>query len=104
MSPDAARLLHALPREREYGTSVKALAAMLGTTDRAVRQGIKDLREHHGVPVICLPTTNGVWITDDPAEVDALIACQVSRARSIEQSVRALRQVRDTLAYRPALF
>jgi hypothetical protein len=36
--------------------------------------------------------------------VDSLIACQTSRARSIERSVRVLRQVRDSMAFSPSLF
>jgi len=99
-----AALYCAIPRSREQATSMLALAQLLGCFEREIREQIKELRETYGLPVMALPTRNGVWVTDDPADLDALIACQTSRARSIEESIRALKRVRDQMTYKPALF
>jgi hypothetical protein len=104
MTLNLETLRRALPKSREEATSVRALAYLLDRPEREIRQGIKDLREKYNAAVITLPTKNGVWLSDDPAELDALIACQVSRARSIEESIRALRRLRDREAFKPALF
>ena len=97
-------LYRALPCSRKQATSISALALRLERDERIIREQIKDLRELYRVPVIALPTRNGVWLTNDPAELEHLIACQTSRARSIERSVRVLRQVRDSMSYSSSLF
>ncbi len=101
-------LYRALPRSRDEATSMRALAHTLGIDERIVRDQIKDMRELYHIAVIALPTRNGVWLTDDPKELDHLIACQTSRARSLEESARKLQSIRNRLAekrlYKPALF
>lgn len=97
-------LRRVLPRTRLEATTMKALASLLDRDERIIRDEIKTLREDYHIPVMALPTRNGVWITDDPIEVDILICLQTSRARSIERSVKVLQQVRDAMSYSPALF
>ncbi len=94
----------ALPRTRETATSISALAALLERPDREIRDQIKDLNEFYRLGVIVLPIRNGVWLAESPEQIDRMISCQVSRARSIERSVKVLRQLRDAMAFEPALF
>lgn len=99
-----ADLCRAVPRSRAKATSIPALARLLDRDQRTIREQIKELREDYHIPVMAIPTRNGVWITDDPLELEVLIALQTSRARSIERSVRVLQQVADNLSYSPSLF
>ncbi len=97
-------LRRAIPRSRKEATSMSVLAARLDRDEREVRDMVKDLRELYEVPVVALPTRNGVWITDDPAELDGLIRCQQSRLDSLSHSIARLKRVRDRLTYAEALF
>lgn len=92
-------LYAAIPKSRNKATNIRDLAALLGHDEREVRDCIKDLREIYHKPVVCLPTRNGVWVAQTPEEVDLEIACQTSRARSIERSVQVLIQVQAAMAY-----
>jgi hypothetical protein len=69
-----------------------------------VRDQIKDLREVHEQPIVCLPTPRGVWLAQTPEEVDLEIACQHSRLESLSRSIARLQRVRERMAYRETLF
>jgi hypothetical protein len=97
-------LLAALPRSRKRATSCLFLSCLLGITEREVRDQIKTLREDFHIPVMALPVRMGVWLSDDPDEVKKLIACQTSRARSIEKSIRSLERVLADMSYSGSLF
>jgi hypothetical protein len=91
-------LLRALPRSEAEATSVAFLERAVGRNERAIRDDIKVLREVYGYGVVCLPTRRGVWLSDDPADLDKEIACQQSRLDSLSRSIARLKHVRARLA------
>lgn len=104
---DLAALDHALPRGRTNATSVPALAARLGISDRAVREGIEQLVNGElgtRVPVVTLPTNPGVFVATTPAELDLGDAHIRAKAMALLHRRRSLRLCREVLAYRPTLF
>lgn len=97
-------LYRALPKSKDEATSIQRLAHDLLLDERVVRDRIKELREINGVPVVALPTRNGVWIAQDAEELDSLIACQQSRLDSISHSISRLKKVRTQMSYSATLF
>jgi hypothetical protein len=104
LTPEQTALLAVIPKSRKQATSIGELAVMLARDERAIREDIKVLREGHKIPVIALPTKQGVWIAETAEEVDALIACQQSRLESLARSIARLKRARDEMLYSPALF
>jgi hypothetical protein len=97
----------ALPRGRDCATSIPALVAHLGLSDRYIREGLEQLvngEAGHRVAVVTLPTNPGVFVATSPAELDLGDAHLRAKAMSLLHRRRSLRLCREYLAYRPTLF
>ena len=101
---DLTDLARALPRGRARATSVSELAATTGLSEREVRAGLSELLSDYRIPVVTLPIRRGVYLAETPEDIDQADAHIKSKAMSLLRRRRALRLVRDQLAYSPTLF
>jgi hypothetical protein len=95
-----------LPVGRRRGTSVRALAARLGWSERKVRLGMQVLRRKKHLAIAGLPERNGVFIATHE-DLAALIRTRYglrSRALSLLATVRELDAVIAELEWSPTLF
>jgi hypothetical protein len=102
-----AELDRALPRGLAHATSIPALVARLGVSERIVRAGIEQLVNGdmgRRVPVVTLSVAPGVFVAVTPQEVDMADAHLRSKAMSLLHRRRSLRLCREQLAFQPTLF
>lgn len=97
-------VLKHLPRGRANATSIPALVAATGLTEREVRAAIEELVTLRHLPVCTLPTSRGVWLATTPDEVLEAEAQLRSRAMALLERCRGLRFARERLEYSPTLF
>ena len=96
----------ALPVGRRCGTSVRALAARLGWSERKVRLGMQVLRRKKHLAIAGLPERNGVFIATRE-DLSALIRTRdglSSRAMSLLATVHELDEIIAELEWSPTLF
>lgn len=97
-------LLSHIPHSRANATSIRALIVATGLSNREVRAEIKLLVRERHIPIVCLPTSPGVFIATTQAEVDAGQRQMRSRAMSLLTTARALRMCGEAIAWSPELF
>lgn len=93
-----------IPHGRANATSVPALAAATGLTDREVRAEIERLILVERVPVCTLPVNPGVFVAITPEEVDLAQRQIRSRAGALLRRARALRIAGERVRWSPTLF
>lgn len=97
-------LMAAIPRGRRNATSIPALCAALGCSNRELRAAIEELVTEEHQPICTLPTRHGIWLAESPEEVEEAAGQLHSRAMSLLERCRALRLAGEALAYSPTLF
>jgi hypothetical protein len=97
-------LLSFIPHGRAQATNIRALIDATGLPDREVRSEIKRLVREQHIPIVCLPTSPGVFIAETEAEVEAGQRQMRSRAMSLLTTARALRLCGESLVWSPTLF
>ena len=96
----------ALPVGRKCGTSVRALAALLGWSERKVRLGMQILRRKKHLAIAALPERNGVFVAtrEDLSDLIRTRDGLHSRAMSLLVTVHELDEVIADLRWSPTLF
>ena len=80
--PAPSTFLHHIPFGPEHGTSISALMAVTGMSERKVRAEIDALVDA-GEPVVCLPKKNGVYRPRSHDEAKHAVRSLYSRAEAI---------------------
>ncbi len=97
-------MIEYLPHGRSNATSIPALRAATGLSDREVRAEIERLILEERVPVCTLPTNPGVFVAVTPEEVDLAQRQIRSRAGALLRRARALRIAGERVRWSPTLF
>lgn len=97
-------LLCLLPHGRGKATTIKALAAATGMSDRAVRDELARLVNEARVPIVTLPTERGIFVAQTPEEIDLADQHLKAKAMSLLHRRRSLRLCRERLEWSPTLF
>ena len=88
------------------GTSVRAIMAATGLSERAVREEIDRLLESGEAAVCTLPVNTGksVYIATEAWQMDAAVGHISAKAGALLRRKRRMRIARDALAWSPTLF
>lgn len=99
-----AALYAILPRGAANGTSIRALARELDTSERTVRDGLRYLVVEQHRPVVTLPTDNGVYLATTAEDLAPARAHLRSKLVSLRERMDALEMAAQNLAWSPQLF
>jgi len=102
MTPSA--LYAILPRGSANGTSIRALARQLDTSERTVRDGLRYLVVDEHKPIVTLPTDKGVYLATTAEDLAPARAHLRSKLVSLRERMDALELAAQNLAWRPTLF